>query len=150
MARARGCQRSQVIATLSLVGPRLYLFIADRILMNEMIAHLTPCKTKPPNHHQRDLHDHMLGLRPHSPLLERINQIAHKLRRRRTALLSHLSKLGTATTIKTEGERLSANTDANRASGHRRTEMLPVVRNTGLGLVPPTLQILISERRTIS
>ena len=72
-------------------------------------------------------------------LLERINQVADKLRRRRTALLSHLSKLGTTRTVKTEGERLSANTNANRASGHRRTEMLPVVRHTVLGLVPPTL-----------
>lgn len=86
----------------------------------------------------------------HAPLLERINQIAHELRRRRTSLLSHLSKLGTARTIKAEGERLSANTDTNRAAGHRRTEMLPIVRNTGLGLVPPTLQILISEHRTVS
>ena len=86
----------------------------------------------------------------HAPLLERINQIAHELRRRRTSLLSHLSELGTARTIKTEGERLRTNTDANRAVGHRRTEMPPIVRNTVLSLVPPTLQILISERRTIS
>ena len=83
-------------------------------------------------------------------LLERVNQIAHKLRRRRTALLSHLSKLGTTRTVKTEGERLSTNTNANRASDHRRTKMLPVVRHTVVGLVPPTLQILISEGRTIS
>ena len=86
----------------------------------------------------------------HAPLLERINQIAHELRWRRTSLLSHLSKLRAARTIKAEGERLSTNTDTNRAACHRRTEMLPIVRNAGLGLVPPTLQILISERRTVS
>ena len=86
----------------------------------------------------------------HAPLLERINQIAHELRWRRTSLLSHLSKLRAARTIKAEGERLSTNTDTNRAACHRRTKMLPVVRNTVLSLVPPTFQILISERRTIS
>ena len=68
----------------------------------------------------------------------------------RRSFMCHLGKLGTARTIKTGGERLSANADANRASDRRRTEMLPVVGNTGLGLIPPTLQILISERRTIS
>ena len=68
----------------------------------------------------------------------------------RRSFMWHLGKLGTASTIKAEGERLRTNTDANRAAGRRRTEMLPIVRNAGLGLVPPALQILISERCTIS
>lgn len=46
MARERGRELSQVIAMLSLISPRLYLFIADRILANEMIAHMTPRDTK--------------------------------------------------------------------------------------------------------
>ena len=46
MARERGRELGQVVATLSLISPRLYLFIADRILANETIAHMTPRDTK--------------------------------------------------------------------------------------------------------
>ena len=84
-ARERGRELGQVVATLSLISPRLNLLIADRIIANETIIHVTPRDTKPPNHHQRNPHEQMLDRRPRSPTR------ANQSNRARAAMASYLA-----------------------------------------------------------